>query len=553
MSFVTFFLLIIYIAILLSPLLLVIVIVQSHRKNKGQKTTITAVRDAVTSGTVTTTNLHTLLGGSLALGFMTWYLYKPGAFGLQTPIIVCLFVWLLLSAAGMYKSKISTPVALLCGAALACTAFVAIRSSPSLTALNIFGAVAFLCIALLGLSGRTFSDLHIFDYIESSMLPLMSLPGSAGLLYANRELVRSKKSTTPGGLLSGVKVSKDVVVGLSIAVPLLVVFTVLFASADSRFSDLLPNLRIPDWQISTELLQALIVTLSVGAILASMLFYNFVLSSRSHDAQKSATSKPGVRLSQTSALIILGSVVGLFAVFGILQLPVVFGADVLSETTNLSDGARRGFGQLVVASMVVFGLLAFVEHAVPKKAVDSRFKSLSIALVVLTFVVLASAFVRLLAAEAEFGFTVVRLFGHSFMIILGIWLALLLVKMLQNFSWAQFSQMFLVSCFGYIMVMNLINPDAMIARTNIGRSDVREIDVSYLRRLSPDAWPAIENGLQSGTLSQGDATFLIDGTCRDNYRLLQKRNTDDWRTWNKANQTYINAIDRSYSSYESCK
>ena len=68
--------------------------------------------------------------------------------------------------------------------------------------------------------------------------------------------------------------------------------------------------------------------------------------------------------------------------------------------------------------------------------------------------------------------------------------------------------------------MNVLNPDALIARTNLDRS---RLDLPYLMRLSDDATPELVKALP--TLPPLQREQLAE-------ELAARRQSSDWRTWN---------------------
>ena len=78
----------------------------------------------------------------------------------------------------------------------------------------------------------------------------------------------------------------------------------------------------------------------------------------------------------------------------------------------------------------------------------------------------------------------------------------------------------LVSGFAAIFAMNVLNPDALIARTNLDRS---RLDLPYLMNLSDDATPELVKALP--TLEPPLREQLAD-------ELASRRQSSDWRTWN---------------------
>ncbi len=82
----------------------------------------------------------------------------------------------------------------------------------------------------------------------------------------------------------------------------------------------------------------------------------------------------------------------------------------------------------------------------------------------------------------------------------------------------------LVAGFAAIVIVNVVNPDALIARTNVDRShSCAEIDFRYLGGLSDDAVPVLLEALPE--LDPDVRSRLAEN-------LLARRSHDDWCTWN---------------------
>src|SRR5262249_35131095 len=107
----------------------------------------------------------------------------------------------------------------------------------------------------------------------------------------------------------------------------------------------------------------------------------------------------------------------------------------------------------------------------------------------LTIVILASAFGRMELYEEAYGFTRLRLYPHVFMVWLAILFALFLgTLILRRVAW--FATAGLVVCVGFVMTLNILNPDSFIVRQNVARGLVgKEVDAAYLGSLSEDAIP----------------------------------------------------------------
>jgi hypothetical protein len=78
-----------------------------------------------------------------------------------------------------------------------------------------------------------------------------------------------------------------------------------------------------------------------------------------------------------------------------------------------------------------------------------------------------------------------------------------------------------VSGFAAILAINVVNPDALIARTNLNRP---KLDLPYLMNLSDDATPELVKALP--TLEPGLREQLAGELA------ARRQDSSDWRTWN---------------------
>jgi hypothetical protein len=143
---------------------------------------------------------------------------------------------------------------------------------------------------------------------------------------------------------------------------------------------------------------------------------------------------------------------------------------------------------------------------------------------------MASALQRMRLYQREYGLTELRVYTTGFML----WLAVVLV-------WAGFTVLrgrrdlfavgALVSGFAAILAINVVNPDALITRTNLDRPN---LDLTYLIRLSDDATPELVKALP--TLDPAQRELLAA-------ELASRRQDQDWRNWNWSRHRAQQAID----------
>ena len=116
-------------------------------------------------------------------------------------------------------------------------------------------------------------------------------------------------------------------------------------------------------------------------------------------------------------------------------------------------------------------------------------------MVALLFVVVASALQRMYLYTSEFGLTELRLYTTIFMV----WISVVLVWFVLTVLRARrdrFAFGALIAGFAAIFAINAMNPDALIASTNIDRlEEGKRFDAYYLTTLSADAVPVIVESL----------------------------------------------------------
>ena len=259
-------------------------------------------------------------------------------------------------------------------------------------------------------------------------------------------------------------------IGLLIALPLLLIFGSLFASADPAFNDLAR--RLFNWDASA-LVQHLF-WFAFWCWLAAGFLRLLFIANTSASAQPAANRHSLFTLGITEISVVLGSLNLMFAVFVALQFRYLFSLVPISNNDALnpySDYARRGFFELVtVAALLLPVLLA--AHAMLRKdnAQHERiFRPLAGLLVLLMFVIMASALQRMGLYTRQLGLTELRIYTTAFMLWLGLVFAWFVCTVLigkpNHF-------VFGALCAGFAMIAVLIalNPDDFIVRTNVARA-----------------------------------------------------------------------------------
>jgi len=464
---------------------------------------------------------------ALALGWSVDLLFYGKALGIS----VFLFVLLLMAALfGLGRLEEVRPVRhnlWLLAPLVFFASMVFVRANPFVTFLN---AVA--SLALLGLIAHFYAAGHP-QRLGLIGYPIVLLRTAGNALVQPAPLVSASVNLEAARQRGGRNLL-PVIRGLLLALPVLVIFTVLLASADLVFADYLEDLFSLD--ILPDLLEWLwrgVIILGSAWFLAGGLTYALGRSQTSDDQgalEKALGSLAQVvRLGFIEVATVLISVDLLFLVFVWIQFTYLFGgrANITIEGYTYAEYARRGFFELMAVSVLTLGLILGLRWLARRETPRQTriFNGLSSLMVGLVLVILASAFQRLRLYEAAYGYTQLRLYSHVFMV----WLAVAFVWFLVTlWRWPdRFAIGAFVAALGFLITLNAINPDAFIARQNLARYQVTgKLDAYYLTRLSEDAVPALVLAVDRVT---GEEREVLRGHLR--YRLESMEASARWRSW----------------------
>jgi hypothetical protein len=221
-----------------------------------------------------------------------------------------------------------------------------------------------------------------------------------------------------------------------------------------------------------------------------------------------ADSLPGARhLGKLAAfeITVVGTLLNvLFLAFVLIQIRYLFGgSELVQEVTGLtySEYGRRGFFELVAVASLAVPLLVvadWVRHYSDKAR--RAFQIQSSLLIVGIGVVIASAMFRMSVYVRVYGMSELRFYAMGLLV----WLALVFVAVIATVLRGRRDQLpYAMVCCGIAVLgaINVMNPDAYIASTNIERTgSAREhdryasqsYDDGYVGgRLSADAVPVV--------------------------------------------------------------
>jgi len=292
--------------------------------------------------------------------------------------------------------------------------------------------------------------------------------------------------------VAGARGTSRVIAGVRaalVAIPLLLVFGSLFASADPVFARLASQVfRIDAATVASHLAVSGIIAWFVGGLLRATVLSNGRGTWR--------VPFPDGALGLTEVSVALGSLVALFAAFVIVQLRYFFGGDALVQATagmSYADYARRGFFELVTVSALVLPVLlagnSLLRRDTPRA--DAVFRVLSGTLLTLLAIIMYSAIARMRLYESAYGLSEDRLYATVFMgwlAIVFVWFTVTVLRGRERL----FTAGVLASGWATLIALNVADPSGYVARFNIARAGQgKEVDVRYIARLGADAAPAL--------------------------------------------------------------
>lgn len=443
---------------------------------------------------------------ALALGLVGDALFQGQPLGLNVALWAVAFtaalaVLLRLSHARLHQGRRFMIAPLLLFAAL----FVW-HDSPLLVAANLLAIAAAVSVgALRNVRGATLTE-----YGEGFVGAAAStLVGSAPLLMADirwNELAGRARSERVAAVARGV----------ALGLPLLLVFGALFVAADAVFKHLL-SAAVPTVDAS---LVGRLVIVAVWAWLAGGLLRDLLR------VRERAEQVPFVRPRRILGPLEIGIALAvldlLFLAFVAVQFRYLFGGSALVQSEahlTYAEYARHGFFELVAVTALTLPVLLLADWALGDRG-RRAFRWLAAALLLLLGVVIVSALERMRLYVQHFGLTELRLYATGVILWLAVVSAWFAATVLRGRRHA-FAIGALVAGFAATLALNVLSPDAFIARTNVTRPVV---DVSYLANLGDDAVPTLVSRIRS--LPAPERVVLAQAL------LARNPSSSDWRSWN---------------------
>lgn len=403
----------------------------------------------------------------------------------------------------------------------------AIRANEFLTFLNVVATFGLLMLLAYQLVDTPVWLMKIHDYLVLAIVvPFRMLGGALGSL------------STLGQVHSNIKnreILLRILKGLFMAIPVLFVFITLFSHADLAFSQFINS--IIEINISPESIRYTV--LLIFAFLASLSFLSYIFSPKQFqtDTFSANTIQPADK--GIEILVFLGLIATLFLVFIIFQITYLFGGEtnIINAGFTYAEYARRGFFELLFVAVLSLLVLLYAEKHAGIAIKKPTFLIPALILIVEVGVVMVAAFKRLSLYIDVYGMTLLRFYVNAFIILLLILFVILAIKFIKSKPEHFFTFGTLLSVAAFLAIVNLVNPDAYITRTNIEQySRTNKLDIIYLDDLSVDA---TAEKIELYNKLNGEEKALLQEILLNDQQQLQKNNID----WQAANFSRYQALE----------
>jgi hypothetical protein len=427
--------------------------------------------------------------------------------------------------------------------ALALAAFVALRADPALVIVDSLGACTLLTASIPALTGTPVTRRTV------ERIVVLAAGVATMILGGALQVVDAARRNVPAGLLrlAGTH-SVPVLRGLLLAIPLLVLFAALFASADAVFGHWLLTVLSADLEFGDLPGRVAFVLIAAWFAGGALWFAAVGQPSPAKPVPASlgaAAASPELitrdrsdGLGTAEALVVVLAVDALFGLFVALQVVYLFGgADTLAAAgTTYADYARRGFFELLFVAALAGALVGGLEAVVARRS--RAYVAAAGILLGLTAAVLVSAVLRMRLYQEAYGWTELRFWALAGMVFVGIGLAATAVLLVRNRT-DRLAHFLAGSLLVVMVAVNVLGPRSFVADRNLERvfdpslippDGERRLDAGHLASLGDDAIPALVTALPA--IPEPERSIFLAQLLDRRRELAERADLQGWPAWN---------------------
>ncbi|MFT8320453.1 MAG: DUF4173 domain-containing protein [Bacillus sp. (in: firmicutes)] len=391
-------------------------------------------------------------------------------------------------------------------------------ANPVFYGLNLFVVICLLFIHTSLLTSPAFIDWSssLFLVYLGKKIKQFNIFAKKIIVFLLRKIIKNPNTQT-------YKKIKKVMIGLIITGPIFTILLILLTASDEKFGSFIVTIIQHILSINiTEIWTPLRIIL---------LFIIFVVGIKTVGKKLVVVPvKQTIRGGAWDLTIVLTIVVSinlLYALFTIVQFKYFFN-DVLINDFTYATYAKKGFFELMFVTVINFVMIICVHTYTAVKT--KVLKVLLSIMILFSFVMLVSSHLRLSLYEEAYGYTYLRLFSHSFLILLVVIFGFTIVKI-----WMEklnLIRIFLLTALLYYCSLNMINMDRVIVSQNILRYEkTGDIDLQYMSHLSDASIPALvdlykkdqNNPLLKQLLAEKKDQLLVRKSSWQSYNIPEEK------------------------------
>ena len=275
--------------------------------------------------------------------------------------------------------------------------------------------------------------------------------------------------------------NKRIFKSIIIVVPIVIVVLLLLSSADMIFGNIFKDFVNVFKNISIDTIIDRFVWIAILFIYGGAVLTYLLNDYRDVKIQ----AKPMKKIDSYTIKLLLVSLNIIYLIFDFIQIRSLIFHN-MSMDIPYSTYARQGFFQLMGIS--IFNIIVLL---LTKKTDENKFiKGNSLLMVVLTFIIIVSSFLRMSMYEAAYGYTLLRLLVYVSLITEVIMLIPTIIYIIKDKFNIIRSYIIIITC--CYTILSLFPVDYFIAKNNIDRFYKSEkIDVYYLMNNGYDNIPLL--------------------------------------------------------------
>lgn len=282
--------------------------------------------------------------------------------------------------------------------------------------------------------------------------------------------------------------SKKTLKSILIISPIVLIVLLLLSSADMIFEDILLNtidfsfikniftkefINSIFWRTTFILL----LFIYIGSTISFLLF--------NYEEQEDIKEKNTKKRDNYTIKVLLTVLNIIYLIFDCIQIKSLLMHSV-NNSINYAEYARQGFFQLMFVSIINITLLLISKKYEDKEKKNNKYTNImSLIMVVLTFMIIISSFLRMNLYESQYGYTLLRLLVYVVLITEAILLIPTIIYIFNSkFKITKYYFIIIISVY---TIFNFVNIDKIIALRNIDRYyKIKDIDIEYLENYNTD-------------------------------------------------------------------